>query len=107
MAFAADLAHLKDRLPPFPTALAKAEIERELGDGVSPPLVDIGEPLAAASLAQVHLARLADGREVAVKVLRPGIERRVADDVAVLVLACLLCVAMLNARIRAREVVRG
>jgi len=87
VAFAADLAHLKDRLPPFPTALAKAEIERELGDGVSPPLVDIGEPLAAASLAQVHLARLADGREVAVKVLRPGIERRVADDVAVLVLA--------------------
>jgi len=87
VAFAADLSHLKDRLPPFSTAVAKAEIERELGQAGASLLVEIGEPVAAASLAQVHRARLADGREVAVKVLRPGIERRVADDGAVLVLA--------------------
>ena len=55
---------------------------------------DFGEPIAAASLAQAHPATLADGRKVAVKVLRPGIERRIAQDVAALTLAARLVEAM-------------
>jgi len=76
--FATDLGRLKDRLAPFPTAEAKAEVERSLGRPVQALFVEFGEPVAAASLAQAHPAYLTDGRKVAVKVLRPGVERRVA-----------------------------
>lgn len=76
--FATDLGRLKDRLPPFPLAEARAEIERSLGKPVDSLFLDLGEPVGAASLAQAHAAWLADGRKVAVKVLRPGVERRVA-----------------------------
>jgi ubiquinone biosynthesis protein len=76
--FATDLGRLKDRLPPFPTAQARAEIERSLGRAVDSLFTDFGDPVAAASLAQAHPAWLADGRKVAVKVLRPGVERRVS-----------------------------
>src|SRR6185503_7342240 len=51
---------------------------------------EFGEPIAAASLAQAHEAKLRDGRKVAVKVLRPGIERRVADDAESLTFAARL-----------------
>jgi len=85
--FAEDLGHLKDRLPPFATALARAEVERELGRPVDVVFSAFGEAVAAASLAQAHAAVLQDGRKVAVKVLRPGIEARVAADCAVLDLA--------------------
>jgi ubiquinone biosynthesis protein len=78
--FAEDLSRLKDRLAPFPTGRARAEVERALGRPISALFKDFGEPVAAASLAQAHEAVLADGRKVAVKVLRPGIERRVARD---------------------------
>lgn len=76
--FAKDLGRLKDKLPPFPLSEARAEIERSLGRPVESLFRDLGEPVAAASLAQAHPAWLADGRKVAVKVLRPGVERRVA-----------------------------
>ena len=88
--FAEDLSRLKDRLPAFPTAVARAEVERALGRTVESLYAEFGEPLAAASLAQAHEARLLDGRKVAVKVLRPGIERRVADDAEGLALAARL-----------------
>jgi ubiquinone biosynthesis protein len=88
--FSDDLGRLRDRLDPFPTALAKAEIERGLGRPLEGFLEDFGDPIAAASLAQAHRARLADGRIVAVKVLRPGIEQRVAKDSATLRLAAAL-----------------
>lgn len=78
--FAQDLAHLKDRLPPFPTAQARAAIEASLGRPVDAVFASFGEPVAAASIAQAHRATLPDGRVVAVKVLRPGVERRVARD---------------------------
>ena len=81
--FAEDLGHLKDRLPPFPTRQARAEVERELGRPVDVVFDDFGEAVAAASLAQAHAAVLKDGRRVAVKVLRPGVERRVMADCAV------------------------
>ena len=85
--FAEDMGRLKDKLPPFPMAQARAVIAQELGRPVDEVFASFGEPVAAASLAQAHQATLADGRHVAVKVLRPGIDRRVAADSAVLTLA--------------------
>ena len=76
--FATDLGRLKDRLEPFPTAEARAEVARSLGRPLDSLFTDFGDPIGAASLAQAHPAWLADGRKVAVKVLRPGVERRVA-----------------------------
>lgn len=79
-AFAEDLGRLKDRLPPFPHAVARAEVEAALGQPIDGVFLDFGGAVAAASLAQVHRATLLDGRDVAVKILRPGIEARVAAD---------------------------
>jgi ubiquinone biosynthesis protein len=79
---ALELSHLQDRLPPFPTEVARAEVERELGRPLDELFSEFGEPVAAASIAQVHRARTRDGRDVAVKVLRPGVERRFARDLA-------------------------
>ena len=88
--FADDLGHLKDQLPPFPTPVAKAAIAETLGVPVESLFTDFSEPIAAASLAQAHAATLKDGRKVAVKVLRPGVERRVANDLEMLALAARL-----------------
>ncbi|WP_334160644.1 2-polyprenylphenol 6-hydroxylase [Phenylobacterium sp.] len=88
--FAEDLSRLKDRLEPFPTSVARAEVEYALGRPVESLFATFGEPVAAASLAQAHEAVLLDGRKVAVKVLRPAIARRVADDAEVLALAARL-----------------
>jgi ubiquinone biosynthesis protein len=80
-----ELARLQDRVPPFPSPLARAEIERSLGRPIEAVFSSFDEtPVASASIAQVHLARLADGREVAIKVLRPGVEAAVARDIALL-----------------------
>ncbi|MDX9998604.1 MAG: 2-polyprenylphenol 6-hydroxylase [Phenylobacterium sp.] len=85
--FAEDLSRLKDRLDPFPTEAARQAIEASLGRPLTSLYESFGGPVAAASLAQAHEARLLDGRTVAVKVLRPGIERRIAEDSEVLALA--------------------
>ncbi|MEM9497650.1 MAG: 2-polyprenylphenol 6-hydroxylase [Pseudomonadota bacterium] len=79
---AQELRVLQDKLPPFSVDVAKASVEHELGRPVSDMFLDFSEPVAAASLAQVHKARAADtGDAVAVKVLRPGIERAFRRDV--------------------------
>jgi ubiquinone biosynthesis protein len=88
--FAQDLARLKDRLEPFPTETALEEIAASLGRPADDLFAEFGPPVAAASLAQAHPARLKDGRRVAVKVLRPGIERRVEADARVMGLAAAL-----------------
>jgi ubiquinone biosynthesis protein len=78
---ASDLSSLQDKLPPFPSDQATAIIERELGRTVDD-LFDRFEtnPIAAASIAQVHFATTAEGEEVAVKVLRPDVEEIFARD---------------------------
>ena len=81
-AFAADLSRLKDRLPPFPQAQAEALVAESLSRPLSELFTRFGPAVAAASVAQAHDATLHDGRRVAVKVLRPGVERRVAADTA-------------------------
>ncbi len=77
---AAQLSELQDRLPPFPQEQAETRIERALGRPLNELFTDIGPPVAAASIAQVHKARTSDGRTVAVKVLRPGVKKRFRRD---------------------------
>lgn len=86
-AFAEDLSRLKDQLAPFATETAKRIVAVELDMPVERLFATFDEPIAAASIAQAHPATLADGQAVAVKVLRPGIEWRVARDIEVLRLA--------------------
>ncbi len=86
-AFAEDLGRLRDQLDPFPVEAARAEVARGLNRPLESLYATFEPPVAAASLAQAHPATLADGRKVAVKVLRPGVERRVAKDIGVMNLA--------------------
>ena len=82
---ALELAKLQDRVPPFDSRLAIAEIERALGQHPEQLFASFEtQPVASASIAQVHLAVLHDGREVAVKVLRPGMLAAIDKDLALL-----------------------
>jgi len=82
---AEELARLQDRVPPFPGARAKAMIEAAQGQPVSEVFLAFDEtPLASASIAQVHAARLHDGTDVVVKVLRPNIRQYIRRDVSLL-----------------------
>jgi ubiquinone biosynthesis protein len=82
---AGDLALLQDRLPPFPAAEARALIETEFGCPLADLFLSFDDvPVAAASIAQVHFAVTGEGREVAVKILRPGIVRAFARDIELL-----------------------
>ncbi|OHV83785.1 2-polyprenylphenol 6-hydroxylase [Rhizobium sp. LCM 4573] len=78
--WAVDLALLQDRMAFFPTETAEAAIEASLGRPVGDLYSDFGEPIAAASIAQVHPAMVGD-RKVAVKVVRPGVRQRFAHDI--------------------------
>jgi len=103
-----ELAKLQDRVPPFAADLAIAAIEKSLGARIQDRFGAFErEPVASASVAQVHLAVLKDGSEVAVKVLRPGVEGAIAKDLLLLETAAGL-VELLWAdgrRLKPREVV--
>ncbi|HMV64711.1 MAG TPA: AarF/UbiB family protein, partial [Rhodocyclaceae bacterium] len=84
-AIAEELARLQDRVPPFPSGQAVAELEAAYGRPVDRVFARFDrEPVASASIAQVHFAALPDGTEVAVKILRPGIAPVIAHDLALL-----------------------
>lgn len=85
------LRYLQDQLPPFPQDAARAMIEAELEQPVDAMFDQFSEPVAAASIAQVHRARIrGTGEDVAVKVLRPGIERAFRRDIDAFYLAASL-----------------
>ena len=103
-----ELALLQDRVPPFPTAQALDLLEGFYGKPIDEVFRDFERtPVASASVAQVHLARLPDGTEVAVKVLRPGIDRVIEHDLALLEAAAMLLEKIWpeGRRLKPREVV--
>jgi ubiquinone biosynthesis protein len=82
---AEELAKLQDQVPPFPAAQSKAMVEAAFGKPIDAVFARFdAEPVASASIAQVHFAQLHDGREVAVKVLRPGMLGAIDGDLALL-----------------------
>jgi ubiquinone biosynthesis protein len=80
-----ELAHLQDRVPPFPGDQALAMVEKAFGRRIDE-VFDLFDrvPVASASIAQVHFATLKSGREVAVKVLRPGMLEVIEHDLMLL-----------------------
>ncbi|MCX9157384.1 ubiquinone biosynthesis regulatory protein kinase UbiB [Niveibacterium sp. 24ML] len=106
--FADELARLQDRVPPFPTEQALSLLEIEYGRPVDVVFKRFDRtPIASASIAQVHFAELQDGTEVAVKVVRPGIEHVIEHDLGLLEAAAILIerVWVDGRRLKPREVV--
>lgn len=105
---AQSLAQLQDRLPAFGMKLAKVEIEQTFGKPCEELFETISEPIAAASIAQVHKATLrdADGelKSVAVKVLRPNIRRRFKNDLDAFMLGAKLAEWLIPSMRRMRPV---
>jgi ubiquinone biosynthesis protein len=104
----AELSLLQDRVPPFDSDLAIAQITRSLG--AAPDLLFASferTPVASASIAQVHFATLKDGKEVAVKVLRPGMKTTIDEDIALMQMAASLIEKVWadSRRLKPREVV--
>jgi len=103
-----ELAKLQDQVPPFSADLVIATLNRVYGqryDDVFPEFDLV--PVASASVAQVHFARLPDGREAAVKILRPGIKPVIEHDIALLEIGAGLIERLFEdgPRLRPREVV--
>jgi ubiquinone biosynthesis protein len=84
------LAGLKDRMKPFSQKEAEAILLDAFGETWSERICDFGEPVAAASVAQVHRAKDAQGNDLAIKLLRPGIGKRIAKDISTLQLGARL-----------------
>ena len=103
-----ELAQLQDRVPPFASAQAIATLEAAYRKPLAEVFAEFDPvPVASASVAQVHFARLMDGTAVAVKVLRPGIAPVIAHDVSLLYAAAGLLEKLFadGRRLRPREVV--
>ena len=103
-----ELAHLQDNVPPFDSKLALAEIEKAYGRPAELVFADFNPiPIASASIAQVHFARLPDGTEVAVKILRPGMMPVINHDLALLDTFAMLLEKLWSdgKRLKPREVV--
>ncbi len=107
-AYALELSRLQDKVPPFDADLARRQIEASFGRPVEEIYAEFeAEPVAAASVAQVHRARLFGGEAVAVKVLRPNLEPVIEQDLALMRTAARLIEKLLpdGKRLRPREVV--
>jgi len=105
---AQELAKLQDRVPPFPGIEARAIVEKSLNKPVTELFEHFDEqPHASASIAQVHLARLLNGQDVVVKVVRPGIHKTIARDIGLLYVVAELAERYWREgrRLRPREVV--
>ena len=103
-----ELAKLQDRVPPFPAAQARRLVEQAFGQSIEALFSEFeAEPVASASIAQVHFAVLKDGRQVAVKVLRPGMLDVIEDDLSLLrtLARWVERVSVDGKRLRPREVV--
>src|SRR6185312_13214930 len=103
-----ELARLQDNVPPFAWEEVAATLERAYGRPHTEVFATFDAvPIASASVAQVHFATLPDGREVAVKILRPGIQAVIGEDVALLhaLAAIVERVVPEGRRLRPREVV--
>lgn len=86
-AYAEELSRLQDQVPPFPGKIARRRIETLYGRKIETLFAEFDEtPLASASIAQVHAARLVTGERVVVKVLRPKIDRVIDADLALMYL---------------------
>ncbi len=86
---AKDLEKLQDKLPAFDTYEAKKIIQKEVGDNQFKNIVELSEPIAAASIAQVHIAKIkydSSEKEVAIKILRPDIEKLFNEELDALML---------------------
>jgi ubiquinone biosynthesis protein len=82
---AMELTRLQDDVPPFPGSQARASIEAALGAPIETLFNEFDEtPLASASIAQVHTARLKDGTDVVIKVLRPNVREHIERDINLL-----------------------
>jgi ubiquinone biosynthesis protein len=104
----AELSMLQDRVPPFPSELAVAQITRSLGAHPDQLFASFEHtPVASASIAQVHFATLKDGKQVAVKVLRPGMKNTIDEDIALMQMAAGLIEKVWpdSRRLKPREVV--
>ena len=87
------LESLQDRLPPFSIDDAKQIIKRDLGDDTYNSIIDISDPVAAASIAQVHKAKINDNgtiKDVAIKILRPNIKKVFNDEIDAMMLFAFL-----------------
>tara|TARA_B100001741_G_scaffold181191_1_gene149204 strand:- start:121 stop:1689 length:1569 start_codon:yes stop_codon:yes gene_type:complete len=104
------LEKLQDRLPPFSTNEAKKIVEKNLGNQIFNSIINFGEPVAAASIAQVHKVQInEDGiiKDVAVKILRPGIKKTFNDEIDALMLLAYFIESLISKtkRLRLVEVV--
>ncbi len=104
------LEKLQDRLPPFPTHKANEIIKNNLGKEIFDTIINFGEPVAAASIAQVHKAKINDDgviKDVAIKILRPNIKKTFNDEIDALMLLAYLVESLVakTKRLRLVEVV--
>lgn len=88
---AIELSKLQDKVPPFKAKTAKRIIEQALGESTDDVFSEFeAEPLASASIAQVHSAKLKSGEDVVVKVIRPNLEKTINKDISVMLLGAKL-----------------
>ena len=93
------LENLQDRLPPFPLSKAKEMIKKDLGEETFNSIINLSEPVAAASIAQVHKAQINDNgtiKDVAIKILRPNIKKIFNEEIDALMLFAFLVESLIK-----------